>query len=144
MNKTIQKIESYKEKWLTKAINEAQREYEEAEDWFKDTGDGRRFRTMSRCEDELKELRSYQFYGTLHPPKMPNTLQVEQYKEYWMLKQDLKTIRGKFHDFVKVLGMPWMREIQEIDDILEKYRYMNIPPEIKAEIEAGIQAEKNT
>ena len=134
MNKTIKKIEEYKEKWLTKALNEAQEKYNEAEDWFRDTGDGRRFRTMSRCEKELHELESYRCYGTTHPPKMPSTLSVEQYKEYCEMKLDLKNLRSKFFYLNAELNLPWMTQTQAIADILDKYKY--IPQEIEEKVEA--------
>ena len=59
MNKTIEKIENYKAEQLEKALAKAQKEYDEANRSFYDTGYDRYYNKMLRVEKEIEELTAY-------------------------------------------------------------------------------------
>ena len=48
MNKTIEKIETYKAKEIAKALEKAKQGYEEAKDFYSDTGYDRYFHKMQK------------------------------------------------------------------------------------------------
>ena len=59
MNKTIEKIESYKTQKLESAIEKAEAELDDAKASYRDTGYDRYFNKMERLEDEIEELKAY-------------------------------------------------------------------------------------
>ena len=59
MNKTIERIENYKEKTLNTAIEKLQRDRKEARDNLNATGYDRYYNKMERCEKEIDELMAY-------------------------------------------------------------------------------------
>lgn len=122
MNKTIQKIENYKEKWLTKALAKARQGYDEANECFSDTGYDRYFKKMERYEKEIDELEAYQHQGEQKQDEV-NKLSTEQYKEYKEMKQDMKCLASHFFYMFADFQLPETVDINSIQRILEKYKY---------------------
>lgn len=119
MNKTIEKIESYKTKEIEKAMAKSKAGFEEAKDFYTDIGYDRYFKKMQKCEVELQELEDY-----LHKGETKVTdLDTEQYKEYMDMKNDLKSLASKFFYMFADLNLPETAEIQGIQRLLEKYKY---------------------
>ena len=118
MNKTIEKIEAYKAKEITKAMKKAQQGYEEAKDFFSDTGYDRYFNKMEKCEKEIQELEDY-----LHKDEVKvNDLSTDQYREYLDMKKDIQSISSKFFFMFADFNLPETSEVQGIQRILEKYK----------------------
>ena len=91
MNKTIEKIESYKAKQIEKALSKAKSDYENAKDFYRDTGYDRYLKKMNKCEDEIQELEDY-----LYKDKdCKKDLSTEEYTEYKKIKSDLSCIKSK-------------------------------------------------
>lgn len=119
MNKTIEKIEAYKSKEITKAMEKAKKGYEEAKDFYTDTGYDRYFHKMEKCEKELDELECY-----LQKDKVVvEDLSTNQYKEYLDMKKDMKCLVSKFFYMFADFCLPETTEIQGIKRILEKYKH---------------------
>lgn len=59
MNKYVEKVEKYKEKELTAALEKLRSEYKEAEDFYNDTGYDRYFNKMQRREMQIDEIEAY-------------------------------------------------------------------------------------
>ena len=117
MNKIIEKIEAYKTKELEKAIAKAKQGYEEARDFYNDTGYDRYYNKMNKCEAELQELKDY-----LHKDKVVvEKLSTNEYKEYFKMKQDLQSLKSKLFYLVKDLGLPATAELISMQDILREY-----------------------
>ena len=118
MNKTIEKIETYKAKEITKALEKAQQGYEEAKDFFSDTGYDRYFHKMNKCEKEIQELEEY-----LHKDEVKvKDLSTDQYREYLEMKKDIQSISSKFFFMFADFNLPETTEVQGIQRILEKYK----------------------
>lgn len=118
MNKTIEKIEAYKAKEIKKAMGKAQQGYEEAKDFFSDTGYDRYFHKMEKCEKEIQELEDY-----LHKDEVKvNDLSTDQYREYLDMKKDIQSISSKFFFMFEDFNLPETSEVQGIQRILEKYK----------------------
>lgn len=118
MNKTIEKIEAYKTKEIEKALSKAEQGYEEAKDFFQDTGYDRYFKKMEKCEKELHELEDYLHKGET----VVKDLSTDQYKEYLEMKQDMKNLVSKFFYMFADFNLPETAETQGIQRILEKYK----------------------
>lgn len=117
MNKTIEKIETYKTKELEKAILKAKTGYAEAKEFYTDTGYDRYFNKMQKCENELQELEKYLYKDEV----VVTDLSTEQYKEYLKMKQDLATIKNKLFYLVADLGLPATADLVSMQDILRDY-----------------------
>lgn len=118
MNKTIEKIENYKERELNKALLKAKQEYDEAEDFYRDTGYDRYYKKMMKYEKEISELEGYLRKDEVNV----KDLSTEQYKEYLQMKQDLKVLESKLFYFVKDLNLPMTADVVAMQDILRDYR----------------------
>ena len=117
MNKTIEKIEAYKVKEIEKAISKAQKGYNDAEEWFNDTGYYRYQKKMDKCENEIHELEDY-----IHQNETTmKDLSSEQYKEYIKMKQDLNSIKNKMFYLISELGLPATADLISMQDILRDY-----------------------
>lgn len=117
-NKTIEKIEAYKAKEITKAMKKAQQGYEEAKDFFTDTGYDRYFRKMEKYEKEIQEIEDY-----LHKDEVKtNDLSTDQCREYLDMKKDIQSISSKFFFMFADFNLPETSEVQGIQRILEKYK----------------------
>lgn len=119
MNKTVEKIENYKNREIVKAMEKAKKGYDEAEDSYRDSGYDRYFKKMEKYEKEIEELEEY-----LHGTKSKGEeISVDQYKEYKEMKEDLKNLASKFFYMFKDFNLPDTPEIQGIQRILDKYKY---------------------
>ena len=117
MNKTIEKIETYKAKEIAKALEKAKQGYEEAEDFYNDTGYDRYFHKMQKCEKELHEIEDY-----IHKDEVVvKDLSTEQYRDYKDMQRDLKALKSKFFYMFKDFNLPETSEVQGIQRILERY-----------------------
>lgn len=118
MNKTIEKIEAYKAKEIAKALEKAKQGYEEAKDFYSDTGYDRYFHKMQKCENELCELEDY-----LHKDEVVvKDLSTEQYREYKDMQRDLKALGSKFFYMFADFNLPETAEMQGIQRLLDKYK----------------------
>lgn len=118
MNKTIEKIEAYKAKEITKAVEKAKQVYEESKDFYSVTGYDRYFKKMEKSEKELNELEDY-----LHKDEVKvNDLSTDQYREYIDMKKDIKSLISKFFFMFADFNLPETSEVQGIQRILEKYK----------------------
>lgn len=118
MNKTIEKIEAYKAKEITKAMEKAKQGYEESKDFYSDTGYDRYFKKMEKCEKELLELEDY-----LHKDETKvKDLSTDQYREYLDMKKDMQSLSSKFFFMYADFNLPETAELQGIQRILEKYK----------------------
>ena len=79
------KIETYKAKEITKAMEKAQQGYKEAKESFFDTGYDRYFHKMEKCEKEIQELEYYLGKDEVKG----NDLSTYQYREYLDMKKDI-------------------------------------------------------
>ncbi len=119
MSKTIERIEAYKAKEIEKAMSKLKPAYEEAKDFYADTGYDRYYNKMQKCESELQELEEY-----LHKAESTvKDLTTEQYREYLDMKMDLKNLASKIFYMFADFNLPATAEIQGIQQILGKYKY---------------------
>ena len=119
MSKTIEKIETYKAKEIEKAISKLKPAYEEAKDFYTDTGYDRYYNKMQKIESELQELEEY-----IHKSESSvKDLTTEEYREYLDMKMDLKNLASKFFYMFADFNLPESAEIKGIQQILEKYIY---------------------
>ena len=114
MNKTIEKIETYKAKEIAKALEKAKQGYEEAKDFYNDTGYDRYFHKMQKCENELREIEDY-----LHKDEVVvKDVSTEQYREYVDMQRDLKALGSKFFLYVCRLQPSWnIRSTRDSENI---------------------------
>ena len=118
MNKTIEKIETYKAKEIAKALDKAKQGYEETKDFYNDTGYDRYFHKMQKCENELHEIEDY-----LHKDEVvTKDLSTDQYRKYMDMQRDLKALVSKFFYMFADFNLPETSEVQGIQRILEKYK----------------------
>ncbi len=120
MNKTIERVEAYKKKTIDNAIDKAKKGYEEAKDFYTDSGYDRYFNKMEKCEKELQELEEYLYKKN---EDTVSDLSTEQYKEYLDMKQDIKSLCNKFFFMFADLNLPETPEVNGIQRILEKYKF---------------------
>lgn len=118
MNKTIEKIEAYKSKEIEKALSKAKQGYEDAKDFYQDTGYDRYFKKMEKCEKELHELEDYLHKGE----SVVKDLETDQYREYLDMKKDLNSLQSKFFYMFADFNLPETAEVQGIQRLLEKYK----------------------
>lgn len=118
MSKTIEKIEAYKAKEIEKALSKAKQGYEEAKDFYQDTGYDRYFKKIEKYEKELHELEEYLHKGET----VVKDLSTEQYREYIDMKNDMKNLISKFFYMFSDFNLPETAETQGIQRILEKYK----------------------
>lgn len=118
MNKTIEKIEAYKAKEIAKAVDKAKQGYDDAKDFYSDTGYDRYFHKMEKCEKELQELEDYLHINEVEA----KDLSTDQYKEYLEIKRDIKNLCSKFFYMFKDFNLPETAETLGIQTILEKYK----------------------
>ena len=59
MNKAIERVEAYKAKTVGNALNKAKADYEDAKDFYNQTGYDRYYNKMNRLEQEIEELEAY-------------------------------------------------------------------------------------
>ena len=118
MNKTIEKIETYKAKEIAKALEKAKQGYEEAKDFYSDTGYDRYFHKMQKCENELRELEDY----LQKDEAVVKDLSTEQYREYVDMKKDIQSLISKFFYMFADFNLTETSEVQGIQRILEKYK----------------------
>lgn len=119
MNKIIEKIEAYKSKEITKAMEKAKQGYEEAKDFYSDTGYDRYFNKMEKCEKELQELEDYLKKDEV----VVEDISTAQYREYLDMKKDIQSLSSKFFFMFADFNLPETSEVQGIQRILEKYKY---------------------
>lgn len=60
MNKAIEKVEAYKDKTIKTALERAKEQYQDAKDFYNQTGYDRYYNKMNRLEQEINELEEYQ------------------------------------------------------------------------------------
>lgn len=117
MSKYIEKVENYKQKILGTAIEKLKAEYDEAKDFYGDTGYDRYFNKMNKCEAELEEIKDY-----LHKDEVKiKDLSTDKYKEYLKMKRDLNTIKNKLFYLKADLGLPATADLITMQDILRDY-----------------------
>ena len=97
MSKTIEKIENYKERELNKALLKAKQGYDEAADFYRDTGYDKYYKKMTKYEKEISELEEYLCKDEVKV----KDLSTEQYKEYLQMKRDLKALESKMFYLIK-------------------------------------------
>ncbi len=59
MNKAIEKVEAYKAKTIGTALDKAKAEYQDAKDFYNQTGYDRYYNKMNRLEQTIEELEAY-------------------------------------------------------------------------------------
>lgn len=118
MNKIIEKIEAYKSKEITKAMKKAKQGYEEAKDFYSDTGYDRYFHKMEKFEKELQELEDY----LQKDEAVVEDISTDQYREYLDMKKDIQSLSSKFFFMFADFNLPETSEVQGIQRILEKYK----------------------
>lgn len=92
MHKVIEKIEAYKERELTKAIDKLGLQYAEAKGNFYDTGYERYYNKMMRVDDERAELREYRDQGKLLVEEQERVADAK--RELERIKETLKSKLG--------------------------------------------------
>ena len=115
MNKTIEKIENYKERELNKALDTLKAKYDNAKCFYNDTGYDRYFNRMSQYESEIDELEEY-----MNSDK-PKDITTDQLKEYYKMKEHLKCLKNKMIYLTKDLNLPATADLIGITDILREY-----------------------
>ncbi len=115
MNKYIEKVEEYKKKTLGKVLNQLKEEYEQAKDFYTDTGYDRYFNKMSKCEIQINEIEKY-LKGE-HEEKID--LRPDDYKELLMLRQKMKNIKSKVFYLSK--DFPMCADLINLQDMLRDY-----------------------
>ena len=89
MNKYVEKVEKYKEKVLVQALEKLKTEYEEAEDFYRDSGYDRYFKKMNKCEKEIQEIEEY-----LNPAPIVNDITTDQYRDFLNLTKTMKSVKS--------------------------------------------------
>ena len=99
-------------------MGKAQQGYEEAKDFYSDTGYDRYIHKMERCEKEIQELEEY-----LRKEEVKvNDLSTDQYRKYLDMKKDIQSLSSKFFFMFADFKLPETAEVQGIQRILEKYK----------------------
>lgn len=115
MNKHIQKVEEYKEKTLGKALEKLKSDYEEAEDFYRDTGYDRYYNKMKRSEEQINEIEEY-----LNCKKEDKAeITAKEYKELLQLRETMKNIKSKVFYLSKEL--PMCADLINLQDMLRDY-----------------------
>lgn len=118
MNKYIKRAEAYKEKAKQAAIDGLEKmkaEYDEAKEFYNDTGYNRYFNKMQKLETEIEETEEY-----LRDTPTVKDMSTDQYKDYLRIKQLCKSISSNI-DFV----------LPSLPDCAEKVRFLDCKREIK-------------
>lgn len=113
--KIIQKVEEYKNKTIKAAYEKALEQYNEASDFYRDTGYDRYYNKMQRLESEMSKLDAY-----IHAD-VPETLQSSDIREFYKMQKDLKSLKNKVFYLEKDLNLPYCNELETIKDILRDY-----------------------
>lgn len=115
MNKVIEKIEDYKTKKIESRLSKLKADYENAQDFYNDTGYDRYFNKMNKCEEEILELEEYLYSDK----KGKIDLTTEEYVEYKKMKRDLSCIKSKL-DYISK-EFPVNSTIIGLMDLLKDY-----------------------
>ena len=119
MNKTIEKIEAYKNREIEKALTKAKTEYEEANSFYRDTGYDRYYNKMQKREKAISELEKY----SQKDAPAAKDLTTQQYREYLDMMRDMKNLQSMFFYLYRDFELPETSELRGIQKILEKYKY---------------------
>lgn len=112
MNKYIEKVENYKEKILGPVLEKLKAEYEEAEDFYRDTGYDRYFNKMSKCEKQINEIEEY-----LNPVTVKD-ITTDQYREFLELKNTMQSVKSNL--IYIMADLPDCNEKIRLQDSLRK------------------------
>lgn len=115
MNKYVEKVEQYKEKVLGQALEKLKTDYEEAEDFYRDTGYDRYYKKMQKCESQIAEIEKYMNAGKTEVKQVT----ASEYKELLELRQKMKTIKNKVFYLSKEL--PMCADLINLQDLLRDY-----------------------
>ena len=116
MNKYVEKVENYKRKVLETALEKLKAEYEEAADYYTDTGYDRYFNKMRKCETQIEEIEEYMSLGQTEK----RAINTEEYKELLELRQKMKCVKNKIFYISK--GLPMCSDLVTLLDILKDFR----------------------
>lgn len=115
MNKHIEKVERYKEKVLRPALEKLKEEYEEAKEFYRDTGYDRYYNKMQKCENQIEEIERY--LGESEKEKTEIT--ASEYKELLQLREAMKNVKSKVFYISKEL--PMCADLINLQDLLRDY-----------------------
>lgn len=115
MNKHIEKVENYKEKVLGTALDKLRTEYKDAEDWYNNTGHGRYFNKMQRCEKQIVEIEEYMKKGETETRVVSSS----EYRELLELREKMKIIKSKVFYLSKEIHAT--TELINLQDILRDF-----------------------
>lgn len=116
MNKYVEKVENYKRKVLETALEKLKAEYEEAADYYTDTGYDRYFNKMRKCETQIEEIEEYMRFGQTEK----RVINTEEYKELLDLRQKMKCVKNKIFYISK--DLPMNSDLVTLLDILKDFR----------------------
>ena len=112
MNKYIEKVENYKRKILEKALEDLKAQYDEAKDFYNDTGYDKYFKKMSRCEEQIEEIEEY-----LNPTTTKDVT-TSQYREFLNLKQTMQGIKSNLQ--FMMASLPDCSEKERLNDLIRQ------------------------
>lgn len=115
MNKYIEKVEEYKQKTLGKALEKLKSEYEQAKDFYTDSGYDRYFNKMNKCEEQIEEIEKY-LNGE---QEERNELRADDYKELLILRETMKGIKSKVFYLSK--DLPMSADLRNLQDMLRDF-----------------------
>ena len=115
MNKYIEKVERYKEKVLRPALEKLKADYEEAEDFYRDTGYDRYYNKMKKCENQIEEMEKYLNAGK----EEIKQITPGEYKELLELREVIKNVKSKVFYLSKEL--PMCADLLNLQDLLRDY-----------------------
>lgn len=112
MHKAIEKVEAYKMKTITAALDKAKSEMAEAVEWYRDTGYDRYYNKMQRKEHEIDELEAY---------LNRNNAIEEAIKARAQSKEEIATIKKTLKNklFYLLAAIPECSEGRSIQEYLE-------------------------
>ncbi len=113
MNKTIEKIERYKESTINKQIEKLKNSYEEARSCYNDTGYDRYYNKMMKCESEIEELEAYRNRDNAISEAISEKAQVRE--ELDKIKKDLSSKL-----FYILADKPESTDVRNLKDYIEK------------------------
>ena len=89
MSKYVEKVERYKHKILDAALVKLKEDYSDAEDFYRDTGHGRYFNKMSKCEKEINEIEEY-----LNGKPKVKDITTDEYRDFLKLKETMRSVKS--------------------------------------------------
>ena len=90
MNKRIEKVEQYKHRVLGVALEKLKNDYADADMSYRDSGQDRHYKKMTKYESEISEIEEY-----LNPVGAKvKELSTTQYKEFLDLKRTMQSVKS--------------------------------------------------